>query len=185
MSSNWWSVLHWNLFSNYQTRNNRHDNHHSSCSETIQSSTRYKECFLAWSNFWRSLHPTTTRNDISSTSNTRMQTTKSFLWPRTSTTFWFNRFSSFFLKYGFFCSPANSALFFFHWSDYGSLIILHVDDMLFSGSTPTLVSGFIQLLIKQWVCNENSGPIHHFLEMGWKSLIIISLINRYSFICTP
>jgi hypothetical protein len=26
----------------------------------------------------------------------RMQTTKSFLRPRTSTTFWFNRFSSFF-----------------------------------------------------------------------------------------
>jgi hypothetical protein len=56
---------------------------------------------------------------------------------------WFDRFSIFLLKYGFFCSLTNPSLFIFH-SNLGILILLlYVDDILLTGSSTTLVSFFI------------------------------------------
>lgn len=75
---------------------------------------------------------------------------------------WFDPFSAFFLKYGFFCSLVDPSLFVFH-LDYGSLILLlYVDDMLLTRSTPTLVSNFITMLSNEFIMKD-LGPIHHFL----------------------
>ncbi|KAL3569683.1 hypothetical protein D5086_029573 [Populus alba] len=50
-------------------------------------------------------------------------------------------------------------------SDYGSLILLlYIDDMLLTGSTPTLVSNFIMVLSSEFAMKD-LGPIHHFLGM--------------------
>ena len=77
---------------------------------------------------------------------------------------WFDRFSTFLLQYGFFCSLSDPSLFILH-SDYSSLILLlYVDDMLITGSTPTLVSNFISLLSSEFAMKD-LGPIHHFLGM--------------------
>jgi hypothetical protein len=77
---------------------------------------------------------------------------------------WFDRFSAFLLKYGFFCSLSDPSLFVLH-SDYGSLILLlYVDDMLLTGSTPALVSNFIMVLSSEFAMKD-LGPIHHFLGM--------------------
>ncbi|XP_015577713.2 uncharacterized mitochondrial protein AtMg00810-like [Ricinus communis] len=75
---------------------------------------------------------------------------------------WFDRFSAFLLKYGFFCSLADPSLFIFH-SDHGSLILLlYVDDILLTGSTFELVTSFIHLLSTEFSMKD-LGPIHHFL----------------------
>ncbi|KAK9082407.1 hypothetical protein Syun_031825 [Stephania yunnanensis] len=75
---------------------------------------------------------------------------------------WFDRFSSFLLNYGFFCSLADPTLFIFH-SDYGSLILLlYVDDMLLTGSTFAIVNSFIQILSNEFAM-KYLGPIHHFI----------------------
>ena len=75
---------------------------------------------------------------------------------------WFDCFSSFLLKYGFFCSKADPSLFIWH-SNIGSLILLlYVDDILLTGSTTTLVSDFIKLIQSEF-SKKDLGPLHHFL----------------------
>ncbi|RVW86387.1 Retrovirus-related Pol polyprotein from transposon RE1 [Vitis vinifera] len=75
---------------------------------------------------------------------------------------WFDRFSAFLLKYGFFCSLADPSLFIFH-SNLGPLILLlYVDDILLTGSSTALVSTFIQLLSSEFAMKD-LGQIHYFL----------------------
>ena len=75
---------------------------------------------------------------------------------------WFDRFSAFLLKSGFFCCLADPSLFIFH-SNLGTLIfLLYVDDILLTGSSTTLVSIFIQLVSSEFKMKD-LGQIHHFL----------------------
>jgi hypothetical protein len=75
---------------------------------------------------------------------------------------WFDRFSSFLINYGFFCSLADPSLFIFH-SNVGSLILLlYVDDILLTGFTASLVTNFIQLMQSEFSMKD-LGPLHHFL----------------------
>ncbi|KAE9588657.1 putative RNA-directed DNA polymerase [Lupinus albus] len=75
---------------------------------------------------------------------------------------WFDRFSSYLINYGFFCSLADPSLFILH-SDVGSLILLlYVDDILLTGSTASLVTAFIQLLQSKFSMKD-LGTLHHFL----------------------
>jgi hypothetical protein len=75
---------------------------------------------------------------------------------------WFDRFSTFLLKYGFFCSLADPSLFISD-ADHGSLILLlYVDDILLTGSNATLVTEFIQLLSGEFAMKD-LGHVHHFL----------------------
>ena len=70
---------------------------------------------------------------------------------------WFDRFSAFLLKYGFFCCLADPSLFIFH-SNLGTLILLlYVDDILLTGSSTALVSTFIQLLSSEFTMKD-LGP---------------------------
>jgi len=73
---------------------------------------------------------------------------------------WFDCFSAFLLKYGFFCSLSDPSLFVLH-SDYGSLILLlYIDDMLLTGSASTLVSNFIMVLSSEFAMKD-LGPIQY------------------------
>lgn len=75
---------------------------------------------------------------------------------------WFDRFSTFLIKHGFFCSLADPSLFILH-SSLGTLILLlYVDDMLLTGSNSTLLDGFIKLLQSEFAMKD-LGPVHHFL----------------------
>ena len=56
---------------------------------------------------------------------------------------WFDQFSAFILKYGFFCSLADPSLFIFHSNLRTLILLLYVDDILLIGSSTTLVSTFI------------------------------------------
>lgn len=76
---------------------------------------------------------------------------------------WFDRFSTFLLKHGFFYSLSDPSLFILH-SDYCSLILLLYVDEMITGSTPTLISNFILLLSTRFA-TKDLGPIHHFLGM--------------------
>jgi hypothetical protein len=75
---------------------------------------------------------------------------------------WFDRFSTFLLKYGFIYSLSDPSLFIFH-SEHGLLVLLlYIDDMLLIRSTEALISNFIQLLSSEFTMKD-LGPIHHFL----------------------
>lgn len=77
---------------------------------------------------------------------------------------WFDRFSAFLLKFGFFYSLANHSLFIYH-SEFGSLfLLLYVDDISLTGSTLVLVANFIKLLSSEFAMKD-LGPIHHFFGM--------------------
>lgn len=68
----------------------------------------------------------------------------------------------FLTEHGFFCSLADPSLFILH-SSLGTLILLlYVDDMLLTGSSSTLLDGFIELLKSEFAMKD-LGPVHHFL----------------------
>jgi hypothetical protein len=75
---------------------------------------------------------------------------------------WFDRFSIFLLKYGFFCSLADPSLFIFHSNSDTLIILLYVDDILLTGSSVPLITHLIQLLSSEFAM-EDLGPDHHFL----------------------
>lgn len=96
---------------------------------------------------------------------------------------WFDRFSSFLINYGFFCSLADPSLFIFH-SDLGSLILLlYVDDMLLTRSTLALVTSFIQLLSRDFSMKD-LGPIHHFLgiEISHNHTVHVPYLKRQTWL---
>lgn len=75
---------------------------------------------------------------------------------------WFDRFSSFLLTHGFFCSLADPSLFILH-STHGTLVLLlYVDDMLLTSSNSKLIDEFIALLHSEFAMKD-LGPVHHFL----------------------
>ncbi|KAL6312348.1 hypothetical protein AAG906_008002 [Vitis piasezkii] len=63
---------------------------------------------------------------------------------------WFHRFSSFLLKLGFHSSQADSSLFVYHSSLGTVYLLLYVDDMIITGSTPSLLMRRIYFSIKQY-----------------------------------
>ncbi|GMJ13790.1 cysteine-rich RLK (RECEPTOR-like protein kinase) 8 [Hibiscus trionum] len=75
---------------------------------------------------------------------------------------WFDRFSSFLLARGFFCSLDDPSLFILH-SSLGTLnLLLYVDDMLLTRSNSKLLNDFVQLLHSEFAMKD-LGSIHHFL----------------------
>nr|CAN61640.1 hypothetical protein VITISV_021909 [Vitis vinifera] len=75
---------------------------------------------------------------------------------------WFHRFSSFLLKHGFHSSQADSSLFFYHSSLGTVYLLLYVDDMIITGSTPSLVHTFITRLSNEFSMKD-LGDLHYFL----------------------
>ena len=75
---------------------------------------------------------------------------------------WFDRFSIFLLKYGFFCSLVDPSLFIFHSNSDTLILLLYVDDILLTGSSVPLVTHLIQLLSSEFAMKD-LGSIHYFL----------------------
>ena len=94
---------------------------------------------------------------------------------------WFDRLSTFLLKYGFLCSLADPSLFVFHCSSGSLILLLYVDDMLLTGSDSQLLSSFIQLLHTEFAMKD-LGPLHHFLgiEVTRLTFVPISLCPYHS-----
>lgn len=75
---------------------------------------------------------------------------------------WFDRFSSFLLTHGFFCSLADPSLFILHSTQGTLVLLLYVDDMLLTGSDSKLLDEFIALLHSEFAMKD-LGLVHHFL----------------------
>ncbi|RVX23684.1 Retrovirus-related Pol polyprotein from transposon RE1 [Vitis vinifera] len=75
---------------------------------------------------------------------------------------WFHRFSSFLLKLGFHSSQADSSLFVYHSSLGTVYLLLYVDDMIITRSTPSLVHTFITRLSNEFSMKD-LGDLHYFL----------------------
>ncbi|RVW54772.1 Retrovirus-related Pol polyprotein from transposon RE1 [Vitis vinifera] len=77
---------------------------------------------------------------------------------------WFQRFSSFLLKLGFFCSRAYTSLFVFTMKDDLIYLLLYVDDIILTGNNPTLINRFISQLHSEFAVKD-LGPLSYFLGL--------------------
>lgn len=75
---------------------------------------------------------------------------------------WFDKFSHFLLGFGFVCSKADSSLFIYHHNGDTLVLLLYVDDILLTGSNPTLFKSLISELNNRFVMKD-LGDFHSFL----------------------
>ncbi|CAM8975404.1 unnamed protein product [Rhodiola kirilowii] len=75
---------------------------------------------------------------------------------------WFQRFSSYLLKIGFYLSQADSSLFIHHTSACTIYLLLYVDDMVVNGRNPTLIKTLITWLSTEFAMKD-LGSLHYFL----------------------
>lgn len=75
---------------------------------------------------------------------------------------WFDRFSSFLIDYGFYCSPADPSLFVFHNGAHIMILLVYVDDIILTGTTSSLLDEFVQQLGSQFSIKD-LGQLHYFL----------------------
>ena len=76
---------------------------------------------------------------------------------------WFQRFSSFLLKLGFFCSRVDTSLFVFTKKD-DLIYLLYVDDIILTGNNPALINRFISQLHSEFAVKD-LGPLSYFLGL--------------------
>ncbi|BFG36388.1 hypothetical protein CerSpe_226620 [Prunus speciosa] len=77
---------------------------------------------------------------------------------------WFNRISTFLLSLGFSRSLADSSLFIFQQGSHTIFLLLYVDDIVITGSDPSLLQTFISLLSRQFDIKD-LGPLSYFLGL--------------------
>jgi hypothetical protein len=75
---------------------------------------------------------------------------------------WFDRFSSFLLHIGFYCSPADSSLFVFRSSSHTILLLVYVDDIIVTSDHPSHLSTLITKLSSEFAMKD-LGPLNYFL----------------------
>ncbi|KAK1432035.1 hypothetical protein QVD17_08921 [Tagetes erecta] len=75
---------------------------------------------------------------------------------------WFTRFSTFLTSHGFKGSLCDTSLFIYQSGDQVAYLLLYVDDIILTASSPTLLSHFIQLLSTEFSMTD-MGALHHFL----------------------
>lgn len=75
---------------------------------------------------------------------------------------WFDHFSSFLLSYGFTCSRFDLSLFTYHMQLDTLILLLYVDDIILTGSSPSLLNDFTHALHLEFDMKDN-GPLHYFL----------------------
>lgn len=78
--------------------------------------------------------------------------------PRT----WLHKFSSFLLSLGFTCSRTDSSMFILHHSTQILILLLYVDDIIFTGSSLSLLHHIIYLLSTQFPMKD-LGDLYYFL----------------------
>ncbi|RVW22623.1 Retrovirus-related Pol polyprotein from transposon RE1 [Vitis vinifera] len=75
---------------------------------------------------------------------------------------WFQKLRIALLDYGFQSSRADTSLFIFHTASDILILLVYVDDILVTGSSPTLVSHFISYLSAKFALRD-LGPLSYFL----------------------
>jgi len=75
---------------------------------------------------------------------------------------WFQRFSSFLLHLGFLISKADSFLFVHHSAAGMVYLLLYVDDIVLTGSNPSLIKTLITRLSNKFTMKD-LGSLHYFL----------------------
>jgi hypothetical protein len=77
---------------------------------------------------------------------------------------WFQRFSSFLLQLGFYCSRADTSLFVFHKHSDMIYLLLYVDDIIITGNNPSLLENFTCKLNSEFA-TKDLGSLSYFLGL--------------------
>ena len=77
---------------------------------------------------------------------------------------WFERFTTHLLSLGFIASTADPSLFVFHSKNAILYLLLYVDDIIITGTSPTLITDLISTLQNTFELKD-LGPIHYFLGL--------------------
>ncbi|XP_039170468.1 uncharacterized mitochondrial protein AtMg00810-like [Eucalyptus grandis] len=80
---------------------------------------------------------------------------------------WFDKFSTFLLENGFVCSSTDPSLFILRNGQDTVLLLLYVDDIVLTGSSPSLLSSLIHSLSLQFHMKD-PGYLHYFLGIEAK-----------------
>jgi len=75
---------------------------------------------------------------------------------------WFHKFSSFLLSLGFTCSQTDPSMFLFRASGVTLILLLYVDDIIFSGISPAFLHHLIHLLSTQFPMKD-LNDLYYFL----------------------
>jgi hypothetical protein len=77
---------------------------------------------------------------------------------------WFERFTTHLLSLGFTASTADPSLFVFHSKNAILYLLLYVDDIIITGTSPTLITDLISTLQNTFELKD-LGPLHYFLGL--------------------
>jgi len=80
--------------------------------------------------------------------------------PRT----WYSRFATYLLSLGFIEAKSDTSLFVYHRGPDTIYLLLYVDDIVLTASSPALLQRTIQAL-QQEFSMKDLGELHHFLGM--------------------
>nr|AAC67200.1 putative retroelement pol polyprotein [Arabidopsis thaliana] len=75
---------------------------------------------------------------------------------------WFDKFSTFLLEFGFFCSKSDPSLFIYAHNNNLILLLLYVDDMVITGNSSQTLSSLLAALNKEFRMTD-MGQLHYFL----------------------
>uniref|UniRef100_M4DMN8 Integrase catalytic domain-containing protein n=1 Tax=Brassica campestris TaxID=3711 RepID=M4DMN8_BRACM len=75
---------------------------------------------------------------------------------------WFNKFSSFLLKYGFICSVKDPSLFIYNRDGIIIFLLLYVDDMVLTGNDKSVIAKLLESLGKEFRMKD-MGALSYFL----------------------
>ncbi|XP_068664965.1 uncharacterized mitochondrial protein AtMg00810-like [Aristolochia californica] len=77
---------------------------------------------------------------------------------------WFQRFSSFLIHLGFYCSRADPSLFVFHRHSDILYLLLYVDDIILTGNNPSILDSFATKLHSEFA-TKDLGSLSYFLGL--------------------
>ncbi|GJU75703.1 ribonuclease H-like domain-containing protein [Tanacetum coccineum] len=78
---------------------------------------------------------------------------------------WFQRFSSYVIRAGFYHSKTDSSLFIFHKGQDTAYLLLYVDDIILTASSTSLLQRIISLLHAEFAMTD-LGPLNYFLGIS-------------------
>ena len=94
---------------------------------------------------------------------------------------WFQKLRIALLDYGFQSSRADTSLFIFHTASDILILLVYVDDILVTGSSPTLVSHFISYLSAKFAL-QDLGPLSYFLGIQAHQLGSVLHLTQHKYI---
>jgi hypothetical protein len=93
---------------------------------------------------------------------------------------WYNRLSEFLISIGFQASKVDTSLFILSFSGAIFYLLVYVDDILLTGSNPTLLQRLIILLSSEFKL-QDLGSIHFFLGIEVKSTSMGLLLSQHKY----